>query len=48
MSKYDENPIDLDAIKPPQEEKQIITSENQGSIFTITKPIDTDIAVVII
>ena len=28
MSKYDENPIDLDAIKPPQEEKQIIPAEN--------------------
>ena len=24
MSKYDENPIDLDIIKPPEEEKQII------------------------
>ena len=28
MSKYDENPIDLDVIKPPQEEKQIIPAEN--------------------
>ena len=28
MSKYDENPIDLDAKKPPQEEKQIIPAEN--------------------
>ena len=24
MSKYDENPIDLDAIRPPQEERQIV------------------------
>ena len=29
MSKYDENPIDLDAIKPPQEEKQIIPAEER-------------------
>ena len=27
MSKYDENPIDLDVVKPPQEEKQIIPVE---------------------
>ena len=29
MSKYDENPIDLDAIKPPKEEKQIVPVEKR-------------------
>ena len=29
MSKYDENPIDLDIIKPPKEEKQIIPVEER-------------------
>ena len=29
MSKYDENPIDLDAIKPPKEERQIVPVEER-------------------